>query len=38
VCIIKGEVDVMATGQLRVFGSDVVLLIIQNVMGAGLPG
>src|SRR5262245_25520370 len=35
---VEDEVDAPAAGQLRDFGSDVVALIIENVMGAGLPG
>ena len=35
---VEDEVNAPATGELRDFGGDVVALIIENVMGAGLPG
>jgi hypothetical protein len=34
---VKDEVDTPAAGQLRDFRRDVVALVIENVMGAGLP-
>ena len=35
---IEDDVSAPATGQLRDFGGDVVALVVENVMGAGLPG
>ena len=35
---VEDEVNAPATGQLRDFGDDVVALVVENVVGAGLPG
>ena len=35
---VEDEVDAPAAGQLRDFRRDVVALVVENVMRAGLPG
>ena len=35
---VEDDVNAPATGQLRDFRGDVVALVVENVMGAGLPG
>ena len=35
---VEDEINAPAPGQLRDFGGDVVALVVENVMRAGLPG